>query len=106
MPATNTPLLLDALEKMLKTSPNGKPNIVFDNLSSLVLLVGFEKTYNFVRYALDMLASNKSTALFLFSPDIHDQKVASSLRSLFINHVSYRKGTLQIAKLPQLKAKE
>jgi len=106
LPATNTPLLLDALEKMLKTSPNGKPNIVFDNLSSLVLLVGFEKTYNFVRYALDMLASNKSTALFLFSPDIHDQKVASSLRSLFINHVSYRKGTLQIAKLPQLKAKE
>ncbi len=106
LPANNTPLLLDALEKVLKTSPQGKANIVFDNLSSLVLLVGFEKTYNFVRYALDVLASTNSTVLFLFSPDIHDQKVSSSLRSLFINHVSFRDGTLQIAKLPQLKAKE
>ena len=105
LPANNTPLLLDALEKTLKTSPHGSLNIVFDSLSSLILLVGFEKTHNFVRYALDMLASENSTALFLFSPDIHDQRVTSSLRSLFRNHVSYRKGSLQIVKMPEFNLK-
>jgi len=105
LPANNTPLLLDALEKMLKTSPRGNLNIIFDSLSSLILLVGFEKTYNFVRYALDMLASENSTALFLFSPENHDERVASSLRSLFSNHVSYRKGSLHAVKMLESKLK-
>jgi len=85
---------------MLKMSSQGNLNLVFDSLSSLILLVGFDKTYNFVRYALDMLVSENSTVLFLFSPDIHDQRVTSSLRSLFSNHVSYGKENLQIVKLP------
>jgi len=105
LPANNIPLLLDALEKMLKTNPHGNLNIVFDSLSSLILLVGFEKTYKFVRYTLDMLASENSTALFLLSPDIHDPRVTSGLRSLFSNHLSYRKGSLQIVKLPDFKLK-
>jgi len=105
LPANNTPLLLDALEKMLKKSPHDNLNIVFDSLSSLILLVGFEQTYKFVRYALDMLASENSTALFLFSPDTHDQKVVSGLRSLFSNHLSYRNESLQIVKLPEFKLK-
>jgi hypothetical protein len=105
LPANNIPLLLDALEKMLKRSPHDGLNIVFESLSSLILLAGFEKTYKFVRYALDMLVSENSTALFLFSPDIHDRRVTSSLRSLFSNHVSYRKGSLQIVKLPEFKVK-
>ncbi len=105
LPANNIPILLDALEKMLKRSPHGNLNVVFESLSSLILLVGFEKTYKFVRYALDMLVSENSTALFLFSPDIHDQRVTSSLRSLFSNHVSYREGSLQIVKLPEFKVK-
>jgi len=106
LPANNTPLLLDALEKMLKTSSSGSLNIVFDSLSSLILLVGFKKTYNFVRYTLDMLASENSTALFLFSLDTHDQRVTSSLRSLFSNHLSYKDGSLQIVKLPESKLKD
>jgi len=105
LPANNTPLLLDALEKMLETSPYGNINIVFDSLSSLILLVGLEKTYNFLRNALDMLATENSTALFLFSPDVHDQRVTASLRSLFSNHVSYAKENLQIVKLSEFKLK-
>ncbi len=106
LPANNIPLLLDALEKVLKTSRYGNLNIVFDSLSSLILLVGFEKTYKFVRYALDMLASESSTVLFLLSPDIHDRRVASNLRSLFTNQVSYRKRSLQIVKLSEFKLKD
>lgn len=105
LPANNVPLLLEALEKMLTMSSQDNLNIVFDSLSSLILLAGFEKTYNFVRYALDMLVSENATVLFLFSPDIHDQRVTSSLRSLFSNHVSYGKGKLQSVKLPEFTLK-
>jgi len=106
LPANNTSLLLDALDKTLKSLPHGNLNIIFDSLSSLILSVGLQKTYQFVRYALDMLASTNSTALFLFNPDAHDQRVTSGLRSLFSNHVSYRKEGLQIVKLSEPKAED
>lgn len=102
IPANNTSLLLDALSKTVKSHPDGNFNIVFDNLTSLILQVGFEKTYNFVRYALEMLSSIDATAIFLFNPSAHNQKIASSLRSLFSNQVNFEKGELEIIKLPEL----
>jgi len=101
LPANNTSLLLDALDKALETQPYGNLNVVFDSLSSLILLVGFDKTYSFTRYALEMLASRNATTLFLFNPSAHDQKVASSLRNLFDIQVLYGKGGLQIVKAPK-----
>ena len=104
LPANNTALLLDALEKTLKTFPHGNLNIIFDNLSSLILSIGLQKTYKFMRYTFDMLTSTNSTALFLFNPDAHNQRVTSSLRGLFSNHISYGKNGLQIVKLSEPKA--
>ncbi len=106
LPANNTSLLLDALDKTLKTLPHRNLNIIFDNLSSLILSIGLQKTYQFMRYTLDMLTSTNSTALFLFNPDAHDQKVTSSLRSLFSNHISYRKEGLQVVKLSEPRAED
>ena len=106
LPANNASLLLDALDKTLKPLPHGNLNIIFDNLSSLILSIGLQKTYQFMRYTLDMLTSTNSTSLFLFNPDAHDQRVASSLRSLFSNHISYRKEGLQIVKLSEPKAED
>ncbi len=102
IPANNTSLLLDTLSKTVKSHPDGNFNFVFDNLTSLILQVGFDKTYNFVRYALEMLSSIDATTIFLFNPSAHDQKIASSLRSLFSNQVDFRKGELEIIKLPEL----
>jgi len=103
LPANNTALLLDALSKMLKTPSHGNLNIVFDNLSSLILSIGLQRTYQFMRYTLDMLTSTNSTALFLFNPDAHDQRVTSSLKSLFSNNISYGKDGLQVVKLSEPK---
>jgi hypothetical protein len=102
IPANNTSLLLDALNKAVESHPDGNFNFVFDNLTSLILQVGFEKTYNFVRYALEMLSSINATAIFLFNPSAHDEKIASSLRSLFSNQVAFEKEGLEIIKLPEV----
>jgi hypothetical protein len=101
IPANNTSLLLDTLNKTVKNYPDGNFNLVFDNLTSLILQVGFEKTYNFVRYTLEMLSSIDATAIFLLNPNAHDKKIVSSLRSLFSNQVTFEKGGLEIIKLPE-----
>lgn len=105
VPANNTSLLLDALNKTVKSHPNGNFNLVFDNLTNLILQVGFEKAYNFVRYASEMLSSINATAIFLFNPSAHDKKIVSSLRSLFSNQVTFEKGGLEIIKLPEISVK-
>jgi len=99
LPANDTSLLLDALNNVVKTQPHSNISIIFDSLSDLILSIGFEKTYKFMRYALDMLSSSRVTALFLLNPNAHDPKVTSSLRNLFSNQVTYGKDGLQVIKL-------
>ena len=101
LPVSNASLLLDALDKLLKARPEMNLSIVFDDLSNLVLLMGFEKVYGFVRYALEMLASENVTSLFLFNPMAHDLEVTSSLRSLFKSQVRFRGDRLQVVRLPE-----
>jgi len=101
LPANNSSLLLDALNKALRAYPERNSNIVFDNLSSLVLLNGFEETYGFLRYALELLALENGASLFLFDPRAHDIKVASAFRSLFNDQVTYGKAGLRVVKMPE-----
>ena len=101
LPANNSSLLLDALNKVLKAYPERNSNIVFDNLSSLILFIGFEKTYGFLRYALELLALENGTSLFLFDPRAHDVKVASAFRSLFSDQITYGKEGLRVVRTPE-----
>jgi len=101
LPANNSSLLLDALNKVLKAYPERNSNIVFDNLSSLILFIGFEKTYGFLRYALELLALENGTSLFLFDPRAHDVKVASAFRSLFSDQITYGKEGLRVVRMPE-----
>jgi len=97
--SNDTSLMLDVFDKTLKAHPQGVVNVVFDSLSDLVLSVGFEKTYRFMRYAAEMLASQKNTVLFLLNQNAHDLKVASSLRGLFSDQISFGKEGTQTIKL-------
>jgi hypothetical protein len=78
---------------------NGRVPTGVDSLSDLVLSVGFEKTYRFMRYAVEMLASPRNTVLFLLNQNTHDPKVTSSLRGLFSNQIPFGKEGIQTVKL-------
>jgi hypothetical protein len=54
-----------------------------------------------VRYALEILSSIDATSVFLFNPGAHDQKVASSLKSLFNSQIAFDKDGLEIIKFPE-----
>ena len=99
LPSNDTSLMLDVFDKTLKAHPQGVINVVFDSLSDLVLSVGFEKTYRFMRYSVEMLASPRNTVLFLLNQNAHDPKVASGLRGLFSDQVSFGEEGIRTVKL-------
>jgi len=99
LPSNDTSLMLDVFDKTLKAHPQGVVNVVFDSLSDLVLSVGFEKTYRFMRYAVELLASPRNLVLFLLNQNAHDPKVTSSLRGLFSDQMSFGKEGIQTIRL-------
>jgi hypothetical protein len=100
-PSNDISLMLDVIDKTLKAYPHDVVNVIFDNLSDLVLSIGFEKTYHFTKYATEILASSRITALFLLNASAHDPEVVHSLRSLFDNQISFGKGGIHAVKLPR-----
>ena len=98
LPAKNTPLILDALSKVLETYTDANVCFVFDILSELLISIGQERTFTFLRHALDMLSSKKITSLYLLNTSAHETKVVSCLRSLFNNQLAYDKNGLEIMK--------
>ena len=90
LPASDLSVLLDAFGKIHRGDE--KPiNVLFDNLSDVILRCGFEKTYKFMRLLLETISSPKATALFVFNPTAHDRTISSSIRGLFKNQLAYAK---------------
>lgn len=101
LPAGDISLMLSVLDKTLKAYPQSAINVIFDSISDLVLSIGFDKTYLFLKYAGEVLASPKNTTLFLLNQTAHDPQVVSSLRSLFSDQIFFGKDGIQSIKLPK-----
>jgi len=99
LPAKNVPLILDALSKVLETYKDANVCFVFDILSELLISIGRERTFIFLRHALDMLSSEKITGLFLLNTSAHQTEVVSRIRGLFQNLLTYDKDGLKVVKI-------
>jgi hypothetical protein len=99
LPAKNVPLILDALSKVLETYKDANVCFVFDILSELLTSIGREKTFIFLRHALDMLSSEKIASLFLLNTSAHQTEVVSQIRGLFHNLLTYDKDGLKVVKI-------
>jgi len=99
LPAKNTALILDSLSKVLEEYAHTNIVLVFDKLSELINLVGFNKAYKFLLYMLDMLSSKRTTALFLLNASAHEPQVISRIRGIFHNQLTYDKDELKVVKI-------
>jgi hypothetical protein len=99
LPANDTSLMLDVFNKALEALPDGNINVVFDSLSDLIMSIGFEKTYRFIRYAIEMVTSPRITVMFLLNQTAHDPQIVHGFRGLFSNQISYGKNGIQPVKL-------
>jgi DNA-binding Lrp family transcriptional regulator len=102
IPANNIDLILDSIDNVTKAYPEANVSIVFDGLSDLLSSLGPERTFTFLRHALQILSSERTTALFLLNTSAHDPKIVSRLRSVFYNQLVYRKVGLQAVKLSKI----
>jgi MEDS: MEthanogen/methylotroph, DcmR Sensory domain len=83
LPAYDTSLLLDALNKTIEAYAGSAFTIIFDNISHLVFTLGPERTYSLVRQALELMISDKITAIFSMNSKAHDQKIMSTFQNMF-----------------------
>jgi hypothetical protein len=98
LPAKNTALILDSLNKVLEQHAHTSIVLVFDKLSELITLVGFDRAYKFLLYVLEMLPS-RTTALFLLNASAHEAEVVSRIRGVFHNILTYDKDGLKTVKI-------
>jgi len=98
LPADDTPLILDILHKILNENADGTLFLIFDNLSELIMCVGFDKVYKFLLYVLEMMPSKRTTALFLLNKNAHEPNAASQIRGLFHNILAYEQNEFKVAK--------
>ncbi len=91
LPAHDLSILLNASVEALKEQKEKTINILFDNISSIIIRCGFEKTYSFMHFLLEAVSSPRATALFVFNPAAHDPEISSSIRGLFHIQLAYTK---------------
>lgn len=99
LPTDDTPLILDVLRGILSRNTNANLFLVFDNLSELIMVVGFDQVYKFLLHVLEMIPSKRTTALFLLNKSAHEPGVASQIKGLFHNILAYEQNELKIAKI-------
>jgi len=83
LPSYDTSLILDALNKTIEAYAETSFTIVFDSITHFVFTLGPERTYSLVRQALELMISNKITAIFAMNSKAHDQKTMSTFEGMF-----------------------
>jgi len=85
IPQSDAAIFLDAADKAL-ASRRGNVAFVFDNLSDLLLLIGLEKTYKFLKQFLELLHEPRATAFMLMIRGAGESHEANLLRGIFPSH--------------------
>ncbi len=98
LPADNTPLVLDSLRELTSRTENENLLLIFDNISELIMCVGFDKAYKFLLCAMEMLSSKPAIALFLINKSAHGPQETSRVRGLFQNILLYEGDVLHVIK--------
>ena len=83
LPSYDTSLLLDALNKTIEAYAGSSFTIIFDSITHFIFTLGPERTYSLVRQALELMISDKITAIFAMNSKAHDQKTMATFENMF-----------------------
>ena len=93
LPSYDTSLVLDALNKTIEAYAGSSFTIIFDSITHFVFTLGPERTYSLVRQALELMISDKITAIFVMNSKAHDQKTMSTFENMFDVEILDKLGT-------------
>jgi len=83
LPSYDTSLLLDALNKTIEAYAGSSFTIIFDSITHFIFTLGPDRTYSLVRQALELMISDKITAIFALNSKAHDQKTMATFENMF-----------------------
>ncbi len=101
LPVYDSSLVLDSLSRTIEAYSSSSLTIVFDNISHYIFTLGPERTYSLARQALELMISDKITAVFLMNAAAHDQKTLSMVENLFDIEIVCKLGT----RVPEVRQK-
>jgi hypothetical protein len=101
LPAYDSSLLLDAFNKTIEAYAGASFTIIFDSITHYVYTLGPERAHSLVRQALELMISDKVTAVFLINIKAHNQRTAMTFENLFDMELVCRQG----ARVPEVKRK-
>jgi len=90
VPHDDQAVLLDLTANTLRSHASEKPLMIFDSISDIIVSLGFEKSYNFLKAQKEILAREpNATAIFVAKRNAQDERVMSLIRGLFTFHLTY-----------------
>jgi hypothetical protein len=99
LPAYDTSLLLDALNRTIEAFAGASFTVIFDNISHYIFTLGPDRTQSLVRQSLELMISDKITAVFLLNLGAHDEKTISTFENFFDLELVSRPG----ARFPEVR---
>ena len=98
VPEHDQAVLLDLLNKTVKSTEGSGIVIIFDNVSNLILSSGFENCYKFIKHANEIMSEPRVTSVFLLTLEAHDEKMVRIIKSLFSDHLVHEPSGLKITR--------
>jgi hypothetical protein len=81
VPIMDLSLILSVIEEISKKEPYA--GIVFDNVSDMVFILGFDTAYKFLRHVIDILSTSNNPAVLLLNQSAHNEEVKAAFEALF-----------------------
>ena len=88
VPLYNQPVLLDVVDKTLKSATTGV-GLIIDSVSDLILSMGFQKCYQFLKLVNEKVSGGEVASMFLITSAGHDENTMALVRGLFANQLSF-----------------
>jgi hypothetical protein len=100
VPQRNEAVLLSVIERTLAEDTESRIGLVFDSVTDLIVVSGFERAYKFLKQVLEITSDKRIAAVFLLVGEAHEEKVLSVLKSLFTTHLVFNASGLRVARRP------
>ncbi len=88
---------LEYLSEVIEGLPK-KSTLVFEPLTDLILMNGFDKTFKFIKKTIDYCVGENITMISFINNDAHEESVTASFEGLFTNIATVDVDELEIVK--------
>jgi hypothetical protein len=88
---------LEYLSEVIEGLPK-KSALVFEPLSDLILMNGFDKTFKFIKKTIDYCVGENITMISFINNEAHEENVTASFEGLFTNIATLEEAELEILK--------